>query len=1037
MPNLITHLLTGIFGSRNQRLIKAYESRVALANALEAELEALDDAALKARTDQLKSRYESEGDLEALLPEAFAVVREASRRTLGMRHFDVQLIGGIALHEGKIAEMRTGEGKTLVATLAAYLNALAGRGVHIVTVNDYLARRDAQWMGPIYAFLGLTVGVILSGQSVEEKREAYSADITYGTNNEFGFDYLRDNLAFRMEDKVQREQAFAIVDEVDSILIDEARTPLIISGRSEESTELYVQINKLIPSLKIHNPPAGSANEDIQATKVDLFGLKNEPLGQMSLAEALDYARERRLHVIQTDESALASKARRQSSADDTSPESESEPETETDATAEADSDSESETAGMQPARAASRSGTPRCILFVPGDYTIDEKTKQAHLTEEGHETVEALFTKAGILGDGESLYDASNIRLMHHLNAALRAHALYRREVDYIVHDGEVVIVDEFTGRTMPGRRWSDGLHQAIEAKERVRVKEENQTVASITFQNYFRLYEKLAGMTGTADTEAYEFQQIYGLEVVVIPTHMPMIRDDAPDLVYLTQEDKFNAIIEDISDCHTRGQPVLVGTTTIETSEFLSGRLKKHKIPHQVLNAKYHEREAEIIAQAGRPGTVTIATNMAGRGTDIVLGGNLEAEKSALEAPSPERIEALRGDWQTRHDAVLECGGLHIVGTERHESRRIDNQLRGRSGRQGDPGSSRFYLSMEDNLMRIFGDPERTKRMLSRAGMKTGEAIESKLLSRQIERAQRKVEAHNFDIRKNLLEYDDVANDQRKVVYQQRNSLMEADDISDAVEEIREEVVAMLVSEHVPPDSVEEMWDTAGLQAGIEREFGVHFDVAGFLEKDKSAGEAELRDAIRASVVADYEAKVAQTGDRIMRELEKGIMLRQLDLHWKEHLAALDYLRQGVGLRSFAQRNPKQEYKREAFEMFSDMLDRVKHDTITILAKIQIRRPEDVSAVEAPPRQAAGLSFQHAAAPSFAAAPPAPPADGRSLQSLPQARPAPAGGAPLGRASSEPVEPFVRSQPKVGRNEPCPCGSGKKYKQCHGKLA
>jgi preprotein translocase subunit SecA len=1018
LTNFVSNLVTGIFGSRNQRLIKRYEAAVQAANAIEVEIGQLGDDTLRGKTAEFRERYAKEQDLDALLPEAFAVVRESARRTLGMRHFDVQLIGGIALHEGKIAEMRTGEGKTLVATLAAYLNALPGTGVHIVTVNDYLARRDAAWMGPVYEFLGLEVGVILSGQTVEEKRAAYAADITYGTNNEFGFDYLRDNLAFRLQDRVQRDQAFAIVDEVDSILIDEARTPLIISGRSEESTELYVRINKLIPKLTLHDPPPGSANEEIQSPKVEVIGVKHESLGQMSLGEALQLAREQGLHLVELADTVPAAKG-------DAEEGDSLEPSRETD------------TKKSKVGSSESRRRVPQCLLFVPGDYTIDEKAKQAHLTEEGHERVEGLFAKAGILGEGESLYDAGNIRLMHHLNAALRAHALFKREVDYIVSNGDVVIVDEFTGRTMPGRRWSDGLHQAIEAKEGVRVKEENQTVASITFQNYFRLYDKLAGMTGTADTEAYEFQQIYGLEVVVIPTHKPMIRDDAPDLVYLTQEDKFAAIVEDIKDCHESSQPVLVGTTTIETSEFLSGLLKQNEIPHQVLNAKYHEREAEIVAQAGRPGAVTIATNMAGRGTDIVLGGNWEAEKNALGDIEPERVQALHAEWQQRHERVIEVGGLHIVGTERHESRRIDNQLRGRSGRQGDPGSSRFYLSMEDNLMRIFGDPERTKRMLSRAGMKAGEAIESKLLSRQIERAQRKVEAHNFDIRKNLLEYDDVANDQRKVVYQQRNGLMEAEDIADAIVEIREEVVDLVVAEYVPPGSVEEMWDKAGLQGAVEREFGIQFDVDGFLDRNEQAGENELRQQILSVVEQEYAAKEAETGAQLMRELEKGMMLRQLDMHWKEHLAALDYLRQGVGLRSFAQRNPKQEYKREAFEMFTEMLDRVKRDTIGILSKIQIKRPEDVSAVEPSAERAREqLKFQHAAAPSLAAAAQSAPASATGARL--------SAGAPVGAQSArtraeplKPPEPFVREHPKVGRNQPCPCGSGKKFKQCHGKLS
>jgi preprotein translocase subunit SecA len=968
--------MVGVFGSRNSRLIKRYGSLVAATNALEPSLTGLSDDDLRAKTDELKRRYAESQDLDALLPEAFALVREAGRRVLGMRHFDVQLIGGIALHQGKIAEMRTGEGKTLVATLNAYLNALSGKGVHVVTVNEYLAQRDADWMGPVYRFLGLSVGVIKSNQPTDEKRQAYAADITYGTNNEFGFDYLRDNLAFRPEDRVQRTLNYAIVDEVDSILIDEARTPLIISGRSEESTELYVRINQLIPSLKVHKPPSGKANDEIESTQVELLGVTGNSLGVMSTAAALAKAKEGGHHLIEID------------------PES-------------------------KPAKAQ---------LFVPGHYSIDEKSKQAHLTEEGHEYVEQLLLKAGLLSEGESLYDPANIRLMHHLTAALRAHGLFKREVDYIVRDGEVIIVDEFTGRTMIGRRWSDGLHQAVEAKEGVHVKEENQTVASITFQNYFRMYKKLAGMTGTADTEAYEFQQIYGLEVVVIPTHMPMIRDDAPDLVYLTQQDKFDAIIEDIKDCHSRGQPVLVGTTSIETSEFLSGLLKKAKIPHQVLNAKFHEREAEIIMQAGRPGTVTIATNMAGRGTDIKLGGNLEAERAKLSSPTEADIAALEADWRERHAKVIEMGGLHIIGTERHESRRIDNQLRGRSGRQGDPGSSRFYLSLEDNLMRIFGDPERIKRMLSRAGMKPGEAIESKLLSRQIERAQRKVEAHNFDIRKQLLEYDDVANDQRRVVYQQRSELMEATEISEAIRAIRAEVVNAAISENVPPESVEEDWNKEGLTKALERDFGVRMDVAALLESDHTIDEKRLREIIVAAVGDAYDKKVAEIGPQVMHEVEKQIMLRQLDSHWKEHIAALDYLRQGIHLRGYAQRNPKQEYKREAFEMFSSMLERVKHDTISILSKIQIRRPEDVQAVEPAAPDPRTLRFQHAAAPPLMPEPPPP-----------EARPSPAGPDPRMRPQSapEPVAQYVREAPKVGRNDPCPCGSGKKYKQCHGRLS
>jgi len=963
-------LFTDLVGSRNKRLLKIYDKVVVATNALEPELEELSDEALKAKTPELRERVTNGESLDAVLPEAFALVREASRRSLGLRHFDVQLIGGISLHEGKIAEMRTGEGKTLAATLPAYLNSLSGQAVHIITVNDYLAQRDADWMDPVYRFLGLTVGVVKAGQSPEDKRAAYAADITYGTNNEFGFDYLRDNLAFRLEERAQRELAFAIVDEVDSILVDEARTPLIISGRSEESTDLYVKINKMVPSLKLHSPPSGAANEDIEATRVSLLDASGADLGKMTIEEARAKAAEGGFHVVEIDPA-------------------------------------------EKPAK---------CQLVVPGDFTVDEKAKQAHLTEEGHERVEQLLAKAGLLSAGESLYDAANIRLLHHLNAALRAHGLFKREVDYIVKDGEIVIVDEFTGRTMAGRRWSDGLHQAIEAKEGVHVKEENQTIASITFQNYFRLYTKLAGMTGTADTEAYEFQQIYGLEVVVIPTHVPMIRDDAPDLVYLTQKDKFDALIEDVQECLESGQPVLVGTTSIETSEFLSGLLKAKNMPHQVLNAKYHEQEAQIIVQAGQPGTVTIATNMAGRGTDIVLGGNLEAELAALEDSGGEQGDALRADWQERHNRVLEAGGLHIIGTERHESRRIDNQLRGRSGRQGDAGSSRFYLSMEDNLMRIFGDPERTKRLLSRAGMQEGEAIESRMLSKQIERAQRKVEAHNFDIRKQLLEYDDVANDQRKVIYQQRTELMEADEIATAIVAIRDEVVNLVIDDYIPPESVEEMWDKPGLSQSLERDFGTPVDIAGMLERDHDLDEKGLRQQVVDLIEHAYDSKIESVGPHVIRELEKGVMLRQLDMHWKEHIGALDYLRQGIHLRGYAQKNPKQEYKREAFEMFSDMLDRVKHDAISIISKIQIRRPEDVAAVEPQRSDASTMRFQHAEAPTLTA-PVAP-------QSPPRL------GQPRAPLRAEPVTPYVRQQPKVGRNQPCPCGSGKKFKHCHGRL-
>ncbi len=901
------NLLTRLFGSRNSRLLRQYSHVVQRINALEPEMEAASDDDHKQRTEILRSRIRDGASLEAVLPAAFAAVREASRRTLGLRHFDVQLIGGMVLHEGKIAEMRTGEGKTLVATLPAYLNALGGRSVHIVTVNEYLAGRDADWMRPIYEFLGLSVSVIKSGQSPDEKREVYEADITYGTNNEFGFDYLRDNLAFRPEHRAQRDLTFAVVDEVDSILIDEARTPLIISGASDESTELYERINKLVPKL-----------------------------------------------TVQTEEDGA-------------------------------------------------------------GDYTLDEKAKQAYLTEEGHQKVEKLMVGAGMLNEGESLYDAANIRLMHHLMAALRAHAIFSKDIDYIVKDGEIVIVDEFTGRTMPGRRWSDGLHQAVEAKEGVTVKQESQTVASITFQNYFRMYDTLAGMTGTADTEAFEFQQIYGLEVVVIPTHMPMIRDDAHDLVYLTKKDKFDAIIGDIEECREKQTPVLVGTTSIETSEFLSGVLKKRNIPHNVLNAKHHAQEAEIIIGAGRPGKVTIATNMAGRGTDIVLGGKLTPEMLAGDDVSAADKTRINEEWQHLHNAVVDSGGLHIIGTERHESRRIDNQLRGRSGRQGDPGSSRFYLSMEDNLMRIFGDPDRTKSLLERVGMREGEAIESKMLTRQIEKAQRKVEARNFDMRKALLEYDDVSNDQRRVVYEQRTELMKAEDVEDAIYGIREEVVNVVVDAYIPPGSVEEQWDTASLEQALEREFAVKPDVRKWLEDDDTLNEDALRKQITQEVANHYDEKVRSIGTPIMRNLEKAIMLQQLDMNWKEHLAALEYLRQGIHLRSFAQKNPKQEYKREAFQMFSDMLDRVKHDTISLLSKIQVRSEEDVAAVDRQRQSPRSMRFRHASASAI-------PAGGTSLQARPQA--------------PEQQMPFVRVKRKVGRNEPCPCGSGKKYKLCHGKL-
>jgi preprotein translocase subunit SecA len=917
----LANVLMKLFGSRNQRLLRRYDRLVSRAGDLETELEALSDAQLREKTDEFRRRLADGVELDELLSEAFAAVREASKRALGLRHFDVQLIGGIVLHQGNIAEMRTGEGKTLASTLPAYLNALTGNGVHIVTVNEYLAQRDAEWMRPVYEALGMTVGVIMSGQPPAEKRLAYRSDITYGTNNEFGFDYLRDNLALHKEDQMQRDQSFAVVDEVDSILIDEARTPLIISGPSDESSELYTRINKLIPKL--------------------------EP---------------------QTDEDG-------------------------------------------------------------PGDFTIDEKSKQAFLTEVGHERVEQLLIEDGLIGANESLYDAGNIRLMHHLTAGLRAHSLYKRDVEYVVNEGEIVIVDEFTGRTMPGRRWSDGLHQAVEAKEGVRVKEENQTVASITFQNYFRMYAKLSGMTGTADTEAFEFQQIYGLEVVVIPTHRNMIRDDQPDLVFLNEAGKYDAIIEDIEECQKRKQPVLVGTTSIETSEYLSGLLKKRGFSHEVLNAKQHEREAQIIIDAGRPGAVTIATNMAGRGTDIVLGGNLDAELTALgEDVDEAEKNAVRQAWEQRHEEVIGAGGLHIIGTERHESRRIDNQLRGRSGRQGDPGSSRFYLSMEDNLMRIFGDPDRTKGMLARVGMQEGEAIESKLLTRQIERAQRKVEAHNFDARKSLLEYDDVSNDQRTVVYQQRNELMEAEDLGDAIAGIRREVLGTVIGEYLPPESPVEDWDLTGLEQSLLQDFGAAFDIAGLMGADDPMDGEALEAHLIKEIESSYEQKTEQVSPEIMRQFEKVVMLGQLDTHWKEHLAAMDYLRQGIHLRGYAQKNPKQEYKREAFEMFGTMLDEIKHSVISIVSRAQLRSEQDVEAVEEQRSSAARMQFRHAEAQSAISNSSAGPLANASGNLAGAVRPDP--------QNSEPITPFVRTEKKVGRNEPCPCGSGKKYKRCHGQL-
>ncbi len=901
----ISGFLGRVFGSRNERLLKRMTKTVTRVNELESFCAAMNNAQLAAKTQELRDRYGHGEALDDLLPEAFAAVREVGRRALDMRHFDVQIIGGMVLHAGKIAEMRTGEGKTLVATLAAYLNALTGNGVHIVTVNDYLARRDAQWMGRIFEFLGMSTGVVVPGLSQAERQAAYGADITYGTNNEFGFDYLRDNMAFSKADRVQKGLNFAIVDEVDSILIDEARTPLIISGPTEDRSDLYVRVDKLIPNLSRQRDGNG------------------------------------------------------------------------------------------------------------PGDYTVDEKAKQAYLTEQGHERVEQLFAQEGLLQEGESLYSAGNIALMHHIGSALRAHVLFHKDVEYIVRDNEIIIVDEFTGRTMPGRRWSEGLHQAIEAKEGVAIQNENQTLASITFQNYFRLYHKLSGMTGTADTEAYEFQQIYGLEVVVIPTHKPMIRDDLGDLVYLPQEDKFKAIVDDIKDCHARGQPVLVGTASIETSEFVSALLREEGLEHQVLNAKFHAKEAHIIAQAGRPGAITIATNMAGRGTDIVLGGGLDEEMKAIENPDEVTVARLKAEWQHRHDQVVTAGGLHVIGTERHESRRIDNQLRGRSGRQGDPGSSRFYLSLKDNLMRIFAS-DRVAGLMQRLGMQEGEAIEHHWVTRAIENAQRKVEGHNFDIRKQLLEYDDVANDQRKVVYEQRNELMNAEDISENIQGIQHDVVYNMIDTYIPPQSFDEQWDLQGLEDAMESEFGQRLEIKRWLEQDGSLDEESLRAKMLREIERAYEQKEAVAGAQVMRHFEKAVMLQVLDAHWKEHLAAMDHLRQGIHLRGYAQKNPKQEYKREAFQMFSQMLEEIKRNVIGIVSRVQVRAEEDVEAVERQRRRAAPVEYSHAEA-------------GSSLEDQGQS------AAPPGPTVKSPV---TRQHPKIGRNSLCPCGSGRKYKQCHGKL-
>ncbi len=914
---MLPKLLTSIFGSRNERLLKQYRRIVEQINALEGELEALDDSALKARTGLLRERLGNGETLDALLPQAYATVREASKRTLKMRHFDVQLLGGIALHNGKIAEMRTGEGKTLAATLPVYLNALTGRGVHVVTVNDYLARRDAEWMGRLYTFLGLSVGVNLPQMSREEKQTAYAADVTYGTNNEFGFDYLRDNMVQDTADRVARGLAYAIVDEVDSILIDEARTPLIISGQAEDHTELYVRINAVVPKLK-------------------------KQIGELDL-----------------------------------------------------------------------RTGEG---VIEPGDFTVDEKTHQVFLTEDGHENAERLLSETGLLAEGASLYDPANITLMHHVYAALRAKHLYNRDQHYVVQNGEVIIVDEFTGRLMTGRRWSDGLHQAVEAKEGVQIQSENQTLASITFQNYFRMYGKLAGMTGTADTEAYEFQEIYGLETIVIPPNKPTIRRDELDLVYKTNREKYEAVIEDIRDCHERGQPVLVGTTSIENSELVSGLLEKAKLPHQVLNAKQHAKEAEIVAQAGRPGVITIATNMAGRGTDIVLGGNVEnqikfliADEAISPAEKETRARQLHDEWQGLHDAVKTQGGLRIIATERHESRRIDNQLRGRSGRQGDPGSSRFYLSLDDSLMRIFAG-DRVRAIMDRLKMPDGEAIEAGIVTRSIEGAQRKVEARNFDVRKQLLEYDDVANDQRKVIYQQRNDILEAKSLTAQIASLRESTMADVVRTFVPIESVEEQWDLKGLERVLHDEWQLDLRLVEEVEKSDAIADEDIVAKVVAAANTAFEAKIERVGEEQFTPFMRMILLQSIDSHWREHLAALDYLRQGIHLRGYAQKNPKQEYKREAFELFSQLLDVVKMDVTRLLMNLRIQSQEEAAraaeAIEERAERISNVQYTH------------PNEDGS--------------------VSRDPDPAMFASQvPKVGRNEPCPCGSGKKYKMCHGRLA
>jgi preprotein translocase subunit SecA len=912
-------LIKSIIGSRNDRTVTRLRRVVKKINAMEPGLEKLSDEQIRAKTDEFRDRLKKGEKLDAILPEAFAVVREAAKRTLGMRHYDVQMVGAMVLNEGNIAEMKTGEGKTLSSTLPAYLNTLEGHGVHIVTVNDYLAKRDAEWMRPVYEFLGLTIGVNLTGMDHKEKQEAYAADITFGTNNEFGFDYLRDNMAFSLEDKVQGELNFAIIDEVDSILVDEARTPLIISGPTEENSDIYNKISAIIPAL------------------TEREGEEEE----------------------------------------------------------------------------------------APGDYYLDEKQKQAHLTEEGHEHVEKLLVKAGLLNENESLYDAGNISLMHHLNACLRAHKLYTLDVEYIVSNGEVVIVDEHTGRTMPGRRWSDGLHQAIEAKESVKIQNENQTLASITFQNYFRLYNKLSGMTGTADTEAFEFHQIYNLDVAVIPTNRPIQRKDFADQVYLTSKGKFQMLIEDVKACAKRKQPVLLGTASIETSEYVSQLLRKEGVVHQVLNAKFHEKEAHIIEQAGRPGTITIATNMAGRGTDIVLGGNLEAELLALgDDATDEQIKAVKDDWSKRHAEVIKAGGLHIVGSERHESRRIDNQLRGRSARQGDPGSTRFYLSLEDTLMRIFASP-RIANIMKKLGMKETDPIEHKWVTKAIENAQRKVETHHFDIRKQLLEYDDVANEQRKVIYEQRNDLLAADHIADTIEAVREDTFDQLIAEYIPEDSLEEQWDVKGLEKRLKADFHADFELQKMLDEDASKHEEDVRKVVQEYFAKQHVKKEKEAGEQVIRDFEKSVMLQSLDAHWKEHLSNMDHLRQGIHLRGYAQKDPKQEYKREAFILFTSLLDQVRYDVLTTLTNVQVQQQADVEAVEAQRRHVADFEQTNM---QYNAQDLSTLLDEGNLQ-------VPDDGDVATDVRA--AQTFKREGEKVGRNDPCPCGSGKKYKQCHGKLA